>query len=69
MMGAIGIELTNGWWRVRWFPYSLGGETAKQQMREWCKINAQGDWKIFTSHMRFRDESDALMCYIAFAGK
>lgn len=66
MKSAIGMELMGEWWRVRFPNYAVGSGTNTAKVREWCRANATHDWKVFKSHVRFRDHSDAMMFFITF---
>ena len=38
----------------------------KNVMREWCRNNCSGSWKIKPKHVRFYDEADATLFHINF---
>ncbi len=61
----IRVEFANRWWRVYWDELALIG-TAKLHMSTWCKDNCSDDWHVYGSHVRFKDESDATLCYMTF---
>jgi len=62
MRQAIEIKITENDWRVRWPDYGVN----KDVMRKWCRDNCRGSFYIFMSHVRFKDETDAHLCFLTF---
>lgn len=39
----------------------------KDEVRIWCRQNCSGSWKVMPQHVRFYDESDAVLFHIKHA--
>jgi hypothetical protein len=59
------LEL-DGFWRVYFPSYALGGGEARSITFRWCRDHAHGKFVVKRSHIRFTVEEDALLCWLAF---